>query len=58
MFGSDWPVCNVKGPVSDDSWVAWEDVVKTLLEDQAYVLSGEDKDRIWQGTAREAYRLG
>ena len=57
MFGSDWPVCNVKGPLKEHSWIAWKAVVDLLLDDQAYGLSVAEKDWIWRGTAREAYRL-
>ncbi|KAK3723161.1 L-rhamnono-gamma-lactonase [Vermiconidia calcicola] len=57
MFGSDWPVCNVNGPRKQDSWAAWKDVVKLLFDDEELGLSEVDKDWIWQGTARDAYRL-
>ncbi|KAK3710438.1 L-rhamnono-gamma-lactonase [Vermiconidia calcicola] len=57
MFGSDWPVCNLNGPRKQDSWAAWKDVVKLLLDDEEHGLSEVGKDRIWQGTARDAYRL-
>ncbi|KAF2430195.1 amidohydrolase 2 [Tothia fuscella] len=55
MFGSDWPVCNVQGPSDQLTWARWKEVVAILLED--FGLSSEDKDRIWYGTAVEAYRL-
>ena len=57
MFGSDWPVCNVNGPLKEDSWSSWKDVVKQILEDPTYGLDAADKNRIWRGTAREVYRL-
>lgn len=57
MFGSDWPVCNVKGPAGEGSWVAWKDVVMLILEDAFYRLSETDKQRIWMETAVEAYRI-
>lgn len=57
MFGSDWPVCNVRGPKGEQSWVAWKDVVKTVLDDEEYDLTEDGKERIWKDTAREAYRL-
>ncbi|KAF2401796.1 amidohydrolase 2, partial [Trichodelitschia bisporula] len=55
MFGSDWPVCNMRGPGADRSWRHWRDVVKQALD--VYGLSDKEKDRIWFGTADEAYRL-
>ncbi|KAK4503628.1 hypothetical protein PRZ48_004543 [Zasmidium cellare] len=57
MFGSDWPVCNLRGPKGEESWVAWTDVIKTVLDDEEYGLTQEEKDRIWKGTAREAYLM-
>ena len=57
MFGSDWPVCNVKGPLKDDSWTAWKDVVQLVLDDKTYELAETDKDCIWYSSAKEAYRL-
>lgn len=57
MFGSDWPVCNVAGPLGEDSWVAWKDVVDAVLRDETYGLSESDRQRIWSGTSKEAYRL-
>jgi L-rhamnono-1,4-lactonase len=54
MFGSDWPVCTVGGP-GDDSWRHWRAVVEALLEDLN--LTSEEQDRVWFGTAVEAYRL-
>ncbi|KAK3067982.1 L-rhamnono-gamma-lactonase [Teratosphaeriaceae sp. CCFEE 6253] len=57
MFGSDWPVCNVDGPLGGQSWVAWKDVTKLLLADPELGLSDTDRDWIWSKTAAEAYRL-
>ncbi|KAK5131798.1 hypothetical protein LTR08_000553 [Meristemomyces frigidus] len=57
MFGSDWPVCNIGGPAGESSWTAWKDVVKLVLDDPAYSLSVNDRQRVWNGTAAEAYRL-
>lgn len=54
MFGSDWPVCKVRGP-GDESWRHWKAVVEAVLDDLK--LSTEQKDRVWYGTAVEAYRL-
>ena len=55
MFGSDWPVCNLIGPGNDISWGLWRDVVELILEE--YSITKEGKDRIWHGTAIEAYGL-
>ena len=57
MFGSDWPVCNMNGPLKEDSWIAWKDVVELVLDDPTYELSGDDKDCIWRRNAEEAYNL-
>jgi L-rhamnono-1,4-lactonase len=55
MFGSDWPVCNVGGPGDEKSWTHWREVVEALLNDLN--ISADDRDRVWFGTAVEAYRL-
>lgn len=55
MFGSDWPVCNVRGPATEDSWTVWKDVVQTVLDQRG--LSSEEQEMIWSGTALTAYRL-
>lgn len=55
MFGSDWPVCNVGGPGDALSWASWKGVVELALE--RYKVGEEQRDRIWFGTAVEAYRL-
>ena len=57
MFGSDWPVCNISGPLDEKSWVAWKDVVKTSLGDPEHRLSDDDRTWIWHKTAMNAYRL-
>lgn len=54
MFGSDWPVCDLKGP-GKESWLHWQEVVELIL--QELKLTPEERDRIWFGTAVEAYRL-
>ena len=56
MFGSDWPVCNVRGPAAEDSWVVWRDVVECALARKG--LGDEERRMVWGGTAVEAYRLG
>lgn len=58
MFGSDWPVCNVRGPKGEDSWVAWKDVVHAALTSPVYGLSETDQRTIWRDTAYAAYGLG
>lgn len=55
MFGSDWPVCNLRGPTGEDSWEVWRDVVGILLDRRRF--SELEQERIWSGTAVEAYRL-
>lgn len=63
MFGSDWPVCNVRGPGGEGrAWHAWRDVVERVVgghEDEAggHGLSHEQRDRVWFGTAVDAYGL-
>jgi L-fuconolactonase len=48
MFGSDWPVLLLAAP-----YETWLGAVSRKLE----TLSAEEQDRIWWGTAAEAYRL-
>ena len=48
MFGSDWPVCLLAG-----DYDRWLDVVTTFTAD----LSRSERERIFGGTAAEAYRL-
>jgi L-fuconolactonase len=48
MFGSDWPVCLVATPYGK-----WKDTVAGFIA----ALSRAEQDRIWGGTAIEAYRL-
>ena len=55
MFGSDWPVCNVRGPAAEDSWTVWRAVVETALNRRG--LTEDDKQMIWSGTALSAYRI-
>ena len=55
MFGSDWPVCNIGGPGNELSWMHWKNAVSAILDE--YELSAAERDRIWFGTAVEAYRL-
>ncbi|EME83387.1 uncharacterized protein MYCFIDRAFT_99525, partial [Pseudocercospora fijiensis CIRAD86] len=55
MFGSDWPVCNVRGPAGEDSWVVWKDVVGLLLDHSSLRLNDDHKALVWKGTAEKAY---
>ena len=56
MFGSDWPVCNVGGKrASEGSWADWRSVVEAVLEECG--VHGEGRERVWWGTAQEAYGL-
>jgi L-rhamnono-1,4-lactonase len=54
MFGSDWPVCNVNGPGDDSPWVKWVSTVEQLLDE---LVHPDEHERVWHGTAAEAYRL-
>ncbi len=49
MWGSDWPVCRLRGEYRD-----WFQTARALTD----YLSPEDKSRVFEGTASEAYRLG
>lgn len=55
MFGSDWPVCNVRGPAMEDSWIVWQRVVQTALQRRS--LSEDQMIWVWRRTAIEAYQL-
>jgi L-fuconolactonase len=48
MFGSDWPVCLVAV-----SYAEWVSIIERFVES----LSQSERERIWSGTAIEAYRL-
>lgn len=48
MFGSDWPVCTVAA-----SYGRWLSTLETLLQS----LSQSEQERVFGGTAIEAYRL-
>lgn len=54
MFGSDWPVCSAGGPGSK-AWQHWVDLVTVILDTRG--LSPHQKQRVWSGTAIEAYRI-
>jgi len=55
MFGSDWPVCNVRGPGDAKSWGHWVEVVDQFMQTRGF--SKGNMDRVWFGTGVEAYRL-
>ena len=57
MFGSDWPVLNLNGPLGENSWIVWKDAVELILEDRKFDLSDDDKDEVWYNVAKRAYRL-
>lgn len=51
MFGSDWPVCNVGGPIgAQQNWKLWQEVVAKLVEE----CGGASSD-VWQKTGCEVY---
>lgn len=54
MFGSDWPVCGANG-LGKDAWALWEGIVRIFCDKK--MLSEGQRDRIWSGTAAEAYKL-
>jgi L-fuconolactonase len=49
MFGSDWPVLLLAG-----NYQGWVSIVKNAIER----LTETEQDRIWRGTAMEAYDFG
>ncbi|KAF2218681.1 hypothetical protein BDZ85DRAFT_77786 [Elsinoe ampelina] len=55
MFGSDWPVCNIRGPAGEEPWTVWQRVVEAVIKQRQ--LSEEQQRRVWSGTAKEAYKL-
>ena len=57
LFGSDWPVCNLSGPLAEESWSCWKNVVELTLEDKTFGLSDMDKDEVWYKAAQRAYKL-
>lgn len=54
MWGSDWPVCEAS-PRGKKAWGTWRDSCAAFIDHNK--LSQEDKNRIWFGTAVEAYGL-
>lgn len=53
MFGSDWPICEIRGP-TQESWRLWRDVVENVLEVSA---TEHEKEWVWWRTAAEAYKI-
>lgn len=49
LFGSDWPVCLLA-----IGYRRWVDLVAKAIS----ALTEEEQERVWSGTAREAYKLG
>lgn len=54
MWGSDWPVCEVS-PSGKGAWETWRGVCEAFVKHNKH--SEEDANRIWFGTAVEAYEL-
>ncbi|KAF2150784.1 hypothetical protein K461DRAFT_314721 [Myriangium duriaei CBS 260.36] len=55
MFGSDWPVCNIRGPAEDRTWPIWKAIVTKICDDRG--LGQGEKGLIFGGTAAGAYHL-
>ncbi|KAL1296599.1 hypothetical protein AAFC00_000092 [Neodothiora populina] len=55
MFGSDWPVCNIRGPAGEKSWPVWRDVVSAAMESRGF--SEDEKAQVWRGAVARAYSL-
>jgi len=55
MFASDWPVCTVGVGGDEGAWTKWHRVVEMMCDMAG--LSEEDQQRLWAGTAREAYNI-
>ncbi|KAK0614176.1 hypothetical protein B0T14DRAFT_539749 [Immersiella caudata] len=53
MFGSDWPVCTPG--TGDDAWKKWHNIVEMVCDLAG--LGPDDQERLWSGTAKEAYKL-
>lgn len=52
MFGSDWPVCNIGGPMGEQSWELWREVVESWLERK-----GDGEEDVWWRAGCEAYGI-
>ncbi|PGH02096.1 hypothetical protein AJ79_07733 [Helicocarpus griseus UAMH5409] len=55
MFGSDWPVCNVRGGGNQETWLRWTKVVENLLDRRK--LDEAARNAIWAGTAAKVYGI-
>lgn len=57
MWGSDWPVCNVGGPVGKEgNWGLWREVVESWLEGRG--VSGEEAEGVFWRAGWRVYGLG
>ncbi|KAH6643071.1 hypothetical protein C7974DRAFT_116635 [Boeremia exigua] len=54
MFGSDWPVCNVGGPVGEkENWGLWVESVQLLLQEAK--IAGVTSESVWWKAGVRAY---
>jgi len=54
MFGSDWPVCNVGGPVEEkENWGLWVECVEALLKERK--ITAADSESVWWKAGSTAY---
>ena len=55
MFGSDWPVCHIRGPAPDRAWCTWLDIVRHICTERK--LTQVQSGWIFVDTAKRVYRL-
>ena len=56
MFGSDWPVCNVGGPVGEkENWGLWVECVEGLLKERK--IAEADSESVWWKAGSLAYDI-
>jgi L-rhamnono-1,4-lactonase len=56
MFGSDWPVCNIGGPLQENgNWELWRSVVETVVEKYCGEDVGEAKMDVFSRTGCRVY---
>ncbi|KAH7112474.1 hypothetical protein B0J11DRAFT_597822 [Dendryphion nanum] len=53
MFGSDWPVCDVGGPLGEKNWGLWRGVVEEVLAKRG--LGEKEKEKVWWGVGETVY---
>jgi L-rhamnono-1,4-lactonase len=54
MFGSDWPVCNIGGPLGEEkNWALWRDCVQHITDSYG----DEVAEDIWWRTGCKAYGI-